>query len=274
MKVVKQINNNAALALDDHGSEIVIIGNGVGFPHVPYELTDLTKIRRTFYDVDPKFMEMIASIPQNIIMASADIAERAEMKLDCQLNPNLSFTLADHIYFASKRLNEDVNITSPLAYDVKQLYPKEYIIAVEGLSIIKSLTSITLPENEITNIALHIIGAENENSNNNNKMVTLQIMNDIDVIIENTLHVKLKKDSFQYGRFVMHLRYLVQRLSTEEEKGETNINLLTSIKNIIPETYQCAIAISDYFLSKYNWTCSKDEIFYLMLHINRMISKD
>ena len=273
MKVVKQINNNAALALDNHGSEVVIIGNGVGFPHVPYELTDLTKIRRTFYDIDPKFMEMIASIPQNYIIASADIVEKAEMELDCQLNPNLSFTLADHLYFASQRISEDINITSPLAYDVKQLYLKEYLIAVEALSIVRSLTNVNLPENEITNIALHIIGAEKENGNNNNKLVTLQIMKDIDVIIEDKLQIKLKKDSFQYGRFVMHLRYLIQRLSTGEKNEDTNSVLLMSIKNSIPETYECALSISDYFSDKWNWTCSKDEIFYLMLHINRMILK-
>ncbi len=274
MKVVKQINNNAALALDDHGSEVVIIGNGVGFPRVPYELTDLTKIRRTFYDVDPKFMEMIASIPQSIIMASAEIAEKAEIALDYQLNPNLSFTLADHLYFASQRIRENINITSPLAYDVKQLYPKEYLISVEALSIIRSLTNINLPECEVTNIALHIIGAENENSGNNNRVVTLQIMNDIDVIIEDKLQVKLKKESFQYGRFVMHLRYLIQRLSTGEIKEDANLTLLMSIKNSIPKTYECALAISDYFSEKWNWICSKDEIFYLMLHINRMISKE
>lgn len=60
MKVVKQINNNAALALDASGAEVVILGNGVGFPRVPYDLKDLSKIKRTFYDVDPKYIDMIA----------------------------------------------------------------------------------------------------------------------------------------------------------------------------------------------------------------------
>lgn len=40
MKIIRQINNNAALALDGNGKELVVLGRGVGFPKMPYELTD------------------------------------------------------------------------------------------------------------------------------------------------------------------------------------------------------------------------------------------
>ena len=53
MKIIRQINNNAALALDGNGKELVVLGRGVGFPKMPYELTDLSRIERTFYDVSP-----------------------------------------------------------------------------------------------------------------------------------------------------------------------------------------------------------------------------
>lgn len=42
MKIIRQINNNAALALDGNGKELVVLGRGVGFPKMPYELTDLS----------------------------------------------------------------------------------------------------------------------------------------------------------------------------------------------------------------------------------------
>ena len=31
MQVIKKINNNVALGLDNHGCELVIFGNGIGF---------------------------------------------------------------------------------------------------------------------------------------------------------------------------------------------------------------------------------------------------
>mgnify|MGYP002228688248 CR=1 FL=1 len=55
-EIIRQINNNAALALDGNGKELVVLGRGVGFPQMPYELTDLSRIERTFYDVNPNIL--------------------------------------------------------------------------------------------------------------------------------------------------------------------------------------------------------------------------
>ena len=87
MKIIRQINNNAALALDGNGKELVVLGRGVGFPKMPYELTDLSRIERTFYDVNPKYFGMAADLPRPLVLACAEITERAEIELDCALNP-------------------------------------------------------------------------------------------------------------------------------------------------------------------------------------------
>jgi len=52
MKLLRKINNNAAVAQDNRGREMVVLGRGVGFHPMPYELTDLSVVYRTFYDVD------------------------------------------------------------------------------------------------------------------------------------------------------------------------------------------------------------------------------
>ena len=48
MEVYKKINNNVALARDAKGRELVVFGKGIGFASMPYELTDLSCIQRTF----------------------------------------------------------------------------------------------------------------------------------------------------------------------------------------------------------------------------------
>ena len=115
MKIIRQINNNAALALDGNGKELVVLGRGVGFPKMPYELTDLSRIERTFYDVNPKYFGMAADLPRPLVLACAEITERAEIELDCALNPNLPFALADHLNFAAERLRKGIEISTPLA---------------------------------------------------------------------------------------------------------------------------------------------------------------
>ena len=58
MEVYKKINNNVALARDAKGRELVVFGKGIGFASMPYELTDLSRIQRTFYDVNEKYLRM------------------------------------------------------------------------------------------------------------------------------------------------------------------------------------------------------------------------
>ena len=68
---------------------MVVLGRGVGFGQLPYELTDMSVVYRTFYDVDPKYFDVVGSLPQDVVLASADIIEQAEISLGCDLNPNL-----------------------------------------------------------------------------------------------------------------------------------------------------------------------------------------
>lgn len=63
MKIIRKINNNAAIAQDKRGRELVVLGRGVGFHPVPYELTDLSVIYRTYYDVNPKYFGLAGNFP-------------------------------------------------------------------------------------------------------------------------------------------------------------------------------------------------------------------
>ena len=63
----------------------------------------MSRIDRTFYDIDPRYFEMISTLPQEILLASADITEDAQVVLNTTLNSNLPLTLADHLNFAVER---------------------------------------------------------------------------------------------------------------------------------------------------------------------------
>lgn len=92
-----------ALAQDAKGREMIVFGKGIGFPAMPYELTDLSVVQRTFYDVDEKYFDLLRDVPQEIFLAADDIAENAREELNCPLNPNLTYVLADHLNFAIQR---------------------------------------------------------------------------------------------------------------------------------------------------------------------------
>ena len=270
MKIIRKINTSAALALDSAGREVVVLGKGIGFPPVPYELTDLSKVDRTFYDIDSKYFGMIADLPQPILLASADISELAEIELNCQLNSNLPLTLADHLSFAAERLKNGIDLTAPIAYDIRHLYPKEYELGRQALAVLEKQTGIALPEHEAVSIALHLINAETENGDLHNFMTMMQIIDETDNIIETTLSFKLDKESYSYSRFATHMRYLIQRLQANTQIHNQVNTMLRTLMREHPEVYACTFKITEYFKSAWDWECNDDEIVYLMLHIHRV----
>lgn len=273
MKIVLRINHNAALALDGNGNELVVLGKGVGFPQVPYELNDMSKISKTFYDVDSRYMELIASLSQPILLASADIVEQAEINLASDLNANLVFTLADHLNFAIERIKKGIEFATPLAYDVRHLYPTEYELGQLALDIVEDYVQFRLPESEAVNIAIHLINAEVETGDMHSMLLTIKIMTDVEQIIEKELRIVLDRDSFQYSRFIMHLRYLIQRLSEGKQLQDGIGVMLKGLMFQYPNVHACAQHISKYFKEKWSWECTQDELFYLMIHINRVREK-
>ena len=68
MKVIKNINNNISLCLDSRNNEVVAFGKGIGFTKPPYDVP-LSKIDRTFYDVDEEQLAVLNRIPENVLEA-------------------------------------------------------------------------------------------------------------------------------------------------------------------------------------------------------------
>ena len=46
LQVIKNINNNVVICMDDYERELVAFGKGLGFLAAPYELTDLSKVQQ------------------------------------------------------------------------------------------------------------------------------------------------------------------------------------------------------------------------------------
>lgn len=274
MQIIKQINNNVALARDGNGNEIVILGKGIGFRATPYELTDLSIIERSFYDVDARYADMIKGLPQAVLLASADIVEQAEINLDCGLNPNLPFTLADHLNFALERKDKGIDITIPLAYDVQHLYPREYELGLMALDVIEDYVKIRLPNSEAVNVALHLINGETEVGDMHSVILTLKIIADVKTIVEQDLDMKLEEEGYHYSRFMMHLRYLIQRLASNKQVNDSGFSMLRTMAREYPDIYICAQKIADYFEKTWNWECNQEEVLYLMLHISRIKEKN
>lgn len=270
MKLLRKINNNAAVAQDKRGREMVVLGRGVGFHPMPYELTDLSVVYRTFYDVEPQYYEMLSNLPEEALMAAADIAEQAEIALQAELNPNLPFTLADHIAFAQEREKQGIRLATPLHYDVQHLYPREYELGLQAMETVRLRTGTALPRAEAVNIALHIVNAELEGSDLSSTLAAVEVLDEVTVLVERELGIALDRESYNYARFAMHIQFLVRRLSSGKVMEQGSGKMLSELSAEYPATYRCAQAVAKEIEQRHGWHCSSDEVLYLMLHIYRV----
>ncbi|MDF9823970.1 beta-glucoside operon transcriptional antiterminator [Breznakia sp. PF5-3] len=274
MKAIRKINNNVAVCLDKNNKELIAFGKGIGFPSMPYEITDLNSIDMTFYRLNAQFYNLLQEIPEDVFEVSANIVTKAQETLNKNLNPNIVFSLADHINFAIVRMKNYKKMKFAFSYDVEQLYPEETAIGKYALSQIQSKLYISLPESEVTNIALHFVNAEEETlaEDEGDKIETM--IEEITSMIENSFALEIKRKEFNYNRFVMHLRYYLKRIQEKEQFMDNCDDLIVFMQEERPEIYECAMKISSYIDDELHAESTNDEILYLMIHINRIINKE
>ena len=80
MKVIRNINNNVAVCLDDNNHEVIAFGKGIGFQKAPYEI-ELANIDRTYYNLDSHYMALLDELPEEIMEVTTEIVEKGSAYL-------------------------------------------------------------------------------------------------------------------------------------------------------------------------------------------------
>lgn len=275
MRVIKRLNNNVAICEDGNGQELIALGKGIGFPKTPYELTDLSKVDMTFYRVSSQAITMLSTLPENVIMASSEIIQLAQKRLKNQFSSNVVFSLADHINFALERTKKNEIFDFSLSYDVQHLYPQEYQVGLDALKIIKNDLKVQLPGVEATAIAMHFINARENTVKNLSQIANESIFKLIIKMIESAFGIKPNSKSFAFNRFKIHLQYFFKRIEDKHQiEGEISPTLIKDMILTSPQIYRCSQDIIDTLDQKFHTEITDDEMFYLMIYIERMIKKE
>lgn len=272
MKVIQNINNNVAICVDGNNNEVIAFGKGIGFHTPPYDIEDLAIIKRTFYDIDERLLNLIAQIDEEVLEIAAMTIDYA-FKLDTIFGDNAVFTLADHIQFAIKRFKEHLYMKFSLYYDLDYMNPEEVDVGRYAYDLIKERLHITLPKEEIYGIAMHLLNVQTTNAaakEPSNK----DSIHDITGIIERYFNIEIDQKGFNYARFVSHMEYLFKRYQDGYAITSINKELFPSLKEEYPDAYQCAMRLSTYFNERLDISLSEEELLYLMLHINRLCSRE
>jgi beta-glucoside operon transcriptional antiterminator len=275
MQVVKKINNNVAVCVDSDGNELVAFGKGIGFPKTPYELNDLSLIERTFYGIEKGNLALLEQIDKKYFDAAARIVDYGSARIEAVLNPNIVFTLADHIAFAIDRTKKGMYVKMPHIGALQARYPAETEIAHQARLFLNKQFGIHLTQDEEASIAMHFINAESYVRNKDDEEIDMiQVTDDITRIIEEYYGITIDRKGFNYSRFVTHLEYLISRKETHAEVLSENEKMFESVRNENSRAYECSTRIAAYVKESMQWQLNNEELLYLMLHINRLTSRE
>lgn len=275
MRIKKVINNNILCVVDDRGSEMIVTGKGLGFKRKIGERIDPALFEKTYHvegkAEQRKLRELCEQIPMEHLKLTQDLIEYIKTQITVPLNESLLITLADHISFAIKRKEDGIEFTNPLEGAIMSYYPTEYHLGQHCLRVIETETQVNLNPSEAAFIALHIVNAELNTS--------MSVMYDITKLIEGALEVveyyyqrEFDRESLDFNRFVVHLRYFAQRLfqTVPRQADEYDAEFQEMIIRSCKQHYKCAQHIGEYIRNAYQKEVSPEELIYLTIHLKRI----
>ncbi|PRO83810.1 antitermination protein BlgG [Lactiplantibacillus pentosus] len=275
MRLVKNFNNNAALVKDQQDNEWVVIGKGISFVKSVGDPIDDDRIERRFKadDSTENLIETATNVSPEIAEVVNQIEQLVKKRLDYSFDDYQYLSLADHIDFAIKRSQDGLNLDSATAsLEMKRLFPKEYAVAEEALQLINGLTGAGLESSEAAMLTQHFINAGDQGATIQDTIKISRLIRGLVDILQYQYQIQLDHDSFNFTRFIGHLRaFMIRQLTqTELTNSELDESLIELVKLKYPEAAMTVDRFAVFLKKQMNWDISEDERFFLILHVWRV----
>ena len=280
MRIEKILNNNVVITRNELNQEMIVMGKGLAFKRKVGDLIAETSIDKKFQVADDRlsrhFQKLVQDIPLKYIELSLEMIQYAKATLKMNLNESVYISLTDHLYTAINRAQKGNGISNVLLYDIKQLFPKEYIIGKRTIEKVSEKYGINLSEDEAGFIALHLVNAQTSQNQMENMYLFTKIIQDILNIVRYYYKVTFDEESIYFFRFITHLRFFITRImeSAIVSESEVEEELLQMIKRKHSTALACANKIDLFLFEALNYQMTQDEMMYLTIHIARLVQED
>ncbi|MDU5263659.1 MAG: PRD domain-containing protein [Clostridium celatum] len=277
MIINKVLNNNVVTIINENDEEAVVMGRGLAFQKKKGDEIDESKIEKIFVlenkSINQKLLTLVNDIPAKYLEIVEDIIKYAEDKLGKKLNENIYLTLTDHISFAISRAEKNLEIKNAMLWDIKRLHKEEFDVGIHALRVIKENLNFDLPEDEAASIAMHILNGELDQEIPE-IVDMIKLIEEILKMVKYHFNIEFDEESINYYRFVTHLKFFTQRLSSGRYYEDNDNDLFDMIKLKYPKSYECTKRIEGFVKQKYNTQLTKEEMLYLIIHTARVVHEN
>ncbi|MDO4467532.1 MAG: PRD domain-containing protein [Bacillota bacterium] len=279
MKIQRVLNNNAVVSKNEKGEEVILLGSGIAFKKKVGEEISSQVIEKIFTlskkEERNYFSELVSQVPFKVVQVAESIIEYAQETLGKKLNDSIYLLLTDHIHYAIQRDRKGQSVGNKLIWEIEHFYPVEYKIGIKSVEMINEALGSNLLTTEAGFIAMHVVNATGTGIENEFD----QEVSDIKAILKIVsfhFNTVIDESTMHYARFITHLRFFLQRMysKTSLKKIDENDELFTIVCKKYFNSYLCVEKIDKYFLKERSEQISDEEKMYLVLHIERVISKE
>jgi len=276
---IKQILNNNTILIKKGSNELIGLSKGIAFKKKVGAIIKEEELEKIFVLETASMLEHFSfqlskCDPEYILIVKA-MVEYAKEIYGLKVSDYIYLTLLDHIDFTIQRVKTGKLFSSPLQWEVKRFYQKEYLIGIWSVRFLREKTGLLIPEEEAIPIALHFINSQSDKNNMPETVQIVKIIDDIMTIVRYEFKREFQTDCFFYSRFITHLHYFAQRILNgslhAESMGENEIYM--QIKGLYPAAFQCVQKIKIYVYGNYELSISENEEIYLTIHIQKLTER-
>ena len=273
-RITKILNHNSFMGIESkNDQECLIMGKGVAFGKKVGQTVSVTADSRIYSLKEltdrGEAKEIIKSVSPLCLELANEVLNQAEKEFG-KVDRSILFTMADHLDFAVRRIQNGEQISNPLTDDIRIMFYKEYKVAGCIRDLLKEKLGIRIDEHEIGYIALHVHAAIVD-ENVSQAMEIARTVRECICMVEEETGKSIDVMSLSYNRLMNHVRYMVAR-AIHGEKLKMSLNDYMSVK--FPGPYMTAEKICRKMEKSLKLPIPDIEIGYLAMHLERMMDRE
>ena len=273
-RITKILNHNSFMGIESkNNQECLIMGKGVAFGKKVGQTVSVTGDARVYSLKEltdrGEAKEIIKSVSPLCLELANEVLNQAEKEFG-KVDRSILFTMADHLDFAVRRIQNGEQISNPLTDDIRIMFYKEYKVAGCIRDLLKEKLGIRIDEHEIGYIALHVHAAIVD-ENVSQAMEIARTVRECICMVEEETGKSIDVMSLSYNRLMNHVRYMVAR-AIHGEKLKMSLNDYMSVK--FPGPYMTAEKICRKMEKSLKLPIPEIEIGYLAMHLERLMDRE
>lgn len=269
-------NNNVVLGTDPDGTEVVLLGKGLGFQRKPGEFIDPHGSQRFVADGAFKATQ-VANVLSDATLEETDLARRiaslARDELGVKDTQAVILPILDHLTYAVRRAAQGVTIDFPLRWEVAQLFPAESALGRRAMELVNSKLGIRLQDDEWVAFALHFINQSWAGGDLSKTVSMTSTIGHCFLLLQHQWGTPIDQNSMSAARFVTHIRYLFVRAFEDRQLNDLHIDVMASVRKTYPAAADAAIALARLIAEAVERNLTNDEVSYLALHTSRLYAE-